>query len=56
MKAAYPGIEIVGNEDGKSRIGAFEVALDGKLVFSHLEQGTWPESADIIRMIGENGG
>lgn len=56
MKAAYPEVEIAGNEGGNYRTGAFEVTLDGKLLFSHLDRGSWPESADIIRLIGENGG
>jgi selT/selW/selH-like putative selenoprotein len=56
VKTAYPEIEIAGNEGGNNRTGAFEVTLDGKLLFSLLDQGSWPESADIIRMIGENGG
>ncbi len=54
MKAAFPDIEIAGNEGGNYRTGAFEVTLDGKLLFSHFEQGSFPDSADIVRLIGEN--
>ncbi len=54
MKAEFPDIEIAGNEGGKYRTGAFEVTLDGKMLFSHFKQGRFPDNADIVRMVREN--
>jgi len=54
LRAEFPELEIVGNEGGKYRTGAFEVTLDGMLLFSYFEQGSFPESADILKMVKEN--
>ena len=54
LKAEFPGLEIAENEGGNYRIGAFEVTFDGKLLFSHFEQGGFPESGDIVAKIREN--
>lgn len=35
----------------KSGGGAFEVTVDGDLIYSKLETGTFPEDAEIIRML-----
>jgi selT/selW/selH-like putative selenoprotein len=54
VKAEFPDIEIAGNAGGEYRTGAFEVTLDGKMLFSHFEQGRFPDSADIVRMVRED--
>lgn len=35
----------------KSSGGAFEVTVDGDLVYSKLKTGTFPEDAEIVRML-----
>ena len=32
-------------------IGAFEVSLDGELIFSKKEKGRFPEHSEIIRLL-----
>ena len=54
LRAEFPDLEIIGNEGGKYRIGAFEVTFDGMLLFSYFEQGSFPESGDILKLVKEN--
>ncbi len=35
----------------KSSGGAFEVTVDGDLIYSKLETGAFPEDAEIVRML-----
>ena len=39
----------------KGRGGVFEVVLDGRLLFSKTQQGRFPDHAEIVNQIPENG-
>jgi selT/selW/selH-like putative selenoprotein len=39
---------------GSNKIGAFEVFLDGKLVFSKLQTNSFPDHQDIIAIIKDS--
>jgi len=52
LKKKFPKLEIAGNENGKFRVGAFELTLGGKLLYSKLESHKFPtpeEAAGLIR-------
>ncbi len=53
LKKEFPGLDIAGNEDGNYRIGSFEITLEGELLYSKLETHSFPDDADIARMVGE---
>ena len=37
----------------RSSGGAFEVSLDGELIYSKLRTGSFPDQREILRAIGE---
>jgi len=45
LEKEFPGIEV---EIIESSGGAFEVTADGKLVFSKLELGRFPQETEIV--------
>ena len=47
-------MEIAGNEDGKFRVGSFELVLDGELLWSKLESGNFPTEEEAVNLIGEH--
>ena len=46
VKKIFPNIKVQGNVK-PPRSGAFEVSIDGKLVYSKFQTGTFPEENDI---------
>ncbi|KAM5308320.1 migration and invasion enhancer 1 [Glossophaga mutica] len=48
VKEQYPGIEIESRTGGP---GAFEIQINGQLVFSKLENGGFPYEKDLIEAI-----
>lgn len=48
VKEQYPGIEIESRLGGT---GAFEIEINGQLVFSKLENGGFPYEKDLIEAI-----
>lgn len=53
LKKEFPDLEIAGNEDGNYRVGAFEVTLDGELLYSMFEKHSFPDDADIVKKVRE---
>ena len=51
LRKKFPKIEVAGNENGKFRVGSFEVTLDGKLLYSKLQTHRFPSSADVEKHI-----
>ena len=50
IKSLLPNAIINGNKI-PPRSGAFEVTIDGKLVFSKFQKGGFPKSNDIINWL-----
>lgn len=49
IEAAFPSVVVEGNEEEDGRPGSFEVSTpDGRVLFSRLGCGLWPEAADIV--------
>ncbi len=48
LEKEFPGIEV---EIIESSGGAFEVTADGKLVFSKLELGRFPQETEIVETL-----
>jgi len=46
IKKIKPNVQIEGNAQ-TPRSGAFEVTIDGKLVYSKFQTGNFPKSKDI---------
>ena len=53
LKKHFPDLEIAGNEDGEFRVGAFELTLDGALLWSKLDSGAFPTEAEAIALVRE---
>lgn len=53
LKREFPDIEIAGNKDRRFRIGAFELELDGTLIWSKLDGAGFPGDAEAISRIRE---
>lgn len=53
LKKHFPDLEIAGNEDGRFRIGAFELTLEGELLWSKLESGAFPTEAEALALVRE---
>lgn len=51
LKKKFPQLEIAGNENGKFRVGAFELTLDGKLLYSKLQTHRFPSETDAEKLI-----
>ena len=47
-------MEIAGNEDGNFRVGSFELVLDGELLWSKLDSGSFPTEEEAANLIGEH--
>ena len=51
--------EVIRDETGieaeliRSRGGAFEVTLDGELIYSKLQSGSFPDQREILRSVEE---
>ena len=51
--------EVIRDETGidaeliRSRGGAFEVSLDGELIYSKLQTGSFPDQREILRSVQE---
>ena len=54
LKKEFPALEIAGNAGKKFRIGAFELTLEGKLIWSKLDGGGFPTEAEAVGLIREN--
>lgn len=54
LRKKFPKIEVAGNENGKFRVGSFEVTLDGKLLHSKLQTHRFPSPADVERHIPQH--
>ena len=54
MKKHFPDLDIAGNEDGKFRVGSFELVLDGELLWSKLDSGNFPTEKEALGLIGEH--
>lgn len=54
LKKHFPDLEIAGNEDGKFRIGSFELVLDGELLWSKLDSGNFPTEEEAVNLIQKN--
>eukprot|EP00276_Gloeochaete_wittrockiana_P000927 CAMPEP_0184669194 /NCGR_PEP_ID=MMETSP0308-20130426/76235_1 /TAXON_ID=38269 /ORGANISM="Gloeochaete witrockiana, Strain SAG 46.84" /LENGTH=52 /DNA_ID=CAMNT_0027115333 /DNA_START=123 /DNA_END=281 /DNA_ORIENTATION=- len=48
--AARPDLTVVGNET-KPRRGAFEVTLDGKVLFSKIDSGRFPRQGEVLEAL-----
>ncbi len=53
MKKRFPDLEIAGNEGGRFRVGAFELTLDGELLWSKLDSGAFPTEAEALALLRE---
>ena len=51
LKKKFPRLEIAGNENGKFRVGAFELTLEGKLLYSKLQTHRFPSEAEAEKLI-----
>lgn len=61
IEAAYPGTVVEGNANGRPRASAFEITVDGQVVFSKLASKRFPSSEDEIKtaidaVVGGGGG
>ncbi len=54
LKKKFPKLQIAGNENGKFRIGSFELTLDGKLLFSKLDAHRFPTAEEAAKLIQKN--
>jgi len=54
LRKKFPKIEVAGNENGKFRVGSFEVTLDGELLHSKLETHRFPTPADVEKLIRQH--
>ncbi len=54
MKKRFPGLQVAGNENGKFRIGAFELVLDGQCLWSKLDSGAFPTEAEAVGLVEEH--
>jgi len=53
LKKRFPDLEIAGNEGGRFRVGAFELTLDGELLWSKLDSGAFPTEAEALALLRE---
>ena len=51
LKNEFSDIEVLGNQDGKYRVGSFEVTMGDKEIFSKLGSGRFPIDEEIIDTI-----
>lgn len=51
LRKKFPGLEVAGNENGKFRVGAFELTLDGRLLYSKLQTHRFPSAAEAEKLI-----
>ena len=54
MKKKFPQLEIAGNENGKFRVGAFELTLDGKLLYSKLQTHRFPSAVEAEKLVRQH--
>ena len=52
IKKMYPNAIIAGNES-PPRTGAFEILLDGKLVYSKFETDTFPKQNELESLLND---
>jgi len=52
IKKMYPNAIIEGNES-PPRTGAFEILLDGKLVYSKFETDTFPKQNELESLLND---
>lgn len=53
LKKEFPDLEVAGNTDRRFRVGAFELDLDGALIWSKLDGAGFPGDAEAISLIRE---
>ena len=51
LKNEFSDIEVLGNQDGKFRVGSFEITMSGKVIFSKLETGRFPADEEVVRIL-----
>lgn len=51
LKKRFPKLEVAGNENRKFRVGAFELTLDGRLLYSKLESHRFPSAEEAEKLI-----
>ena len=52
IQALVPNATIVGNEN-TPRSGAFEIMIDGKLVYSRFETDSFPSKNEVKRLLSD---
>lgn len=51
VKAAFPGADVSGKVVAKAQ--SFEVMVDGKLIYSKLTSGKFPDPQTIVELLKE---
>lgn len=51
LKNEFSDIEVLGNKDGKFRVGSFEITKNDKVIFSKLETDRFPADEEVIRIL-----
>lgn len=54
LRKKFPELEVAGNENGKFRIGSFELTLGGKLLYSKLESHRFPGAEEAEKLIRQH--
>ena len=51
LKNKFSDIEVLGNQNGKFRVGSFEITMSDKMIFSKLETGRFPADEEVVRIL-----